>query len=187
MIHSKLSEIETQRLWLRPVSVADSPQVQRIFPQWEVVKHLNARVPWPYPEDGVLRYYEDELLPAVGRGDEWHWNIRLKNAPDQIIGGIGLMRGERNNRGFWIEPQWQEQGFMTEAVVATNDYWFDVLRFAVLRVPKAAANVASRRLSEKTGMRLIALEEHDFVSGRATAEIWEMTADEWRIARTNCV
>ena len=24
-------------------------QVQRLFPQWEVVKYLNAVVPWPFP------------------------------------------------------------------------------------------------------------------------------------------
>jgi hypothetical protein len=27
---------------------------------------------------------------------------------------------------------------MTEAVVAVNDYWFDVLGFTVLRAPKSA-------------------------------------------------
>jgi hypothetical protein len=36
---------------------------------------------------------------------------------------------------------------MTEACDAVTDYWFDVLREPVLRVPKAA-NGASRRISE---------------------------------------
>jgi RimJ/RimL family protein N-acetyltransferase len=73
---------------------------------------------------------------------------------------------------------------MTEAVVAVNDYCFDVLGFTVLRAPKAVANLASRRISEKTGMRLIAIVERAYVSGRLPAEIWEITADEWRVKRT---
>jgi ribosomal-protein-alanine N-acetyltransferase len=72
---------------------------------------------------------------------------------------------------------------MTEAVSAVNDYWFEVLGFPVLRALKAIANIASRRISEKTGMRIIAREERDFVSGRLSAEVWEITAEEWKQAR----
>jgi ribosomal-protein-alanine N-acetyltransferase len=74
---------------------------------------------------------------------------------------------------------------MTEAVVAVNDYWFDVLGFKVLRAPKAQANIASRRISEKTGMRVIATPVRDYVSGKLPAEIWEITADEWRAKRAS--
>lgn len=68
---------------------------------------------------------------------------------------------------------------MSEAVEVVTDYWFNTLEFPVLRVPKAIANTASRRISEKTGMRVVAVEERDCVSGRLITEIWEMTADEW--------
>jgi len=62
-----------------------------------------------------------------------------------------------------------------------TDYWFDTLKFPVLRVPKAAANRASRRISERQRMRLVATEEREYVSGRARTEIWEITAEEWRV------
>jgi RimJ/RimL family protein N-acetyltransferase len=68
---------------------------------------------------------------------------------------------------------------MTEACDAVTKYWFEVLRFPVLRVPKAIANVASRRISERQGMRVIATEERGYVSGRLPTEIWEITAEEW--------
>jgi [ribosomal protein S5]-alanine N-acetyltransferase len=175
--------LTTPRLVLRPLELADADQVQQLFPQWEVVRYLNAIVPWPYPPDGAVTYYRDRALPAMDRGDEWHWTLRLKTQPDQIIGAIGLIRGESDNRGFWIAPPWQRQGLMTEAVIAVNDYWFDVLGFPVLRAPKAIANLASRRISEKTGMRLVGLEERNLVSGRLPSEVWEITAEEWRAAR----
>jgi RimJ/RimL family protein N-acetyltransferase len=58
--------------------------------------------------------------------------------------------------------------------------------FSGFRVPKAAANIASRRISEKSGMRIIQVEERDHVSGRLPCEVWEITAEEWhrRAGRT---
>jgi RimJ/RimL family protein N-acetyltransferase len=72
---------------------------------------------------------------------------------------------------------------MTEAVAVTNDYWFEVLGFRVLRVSKAVENIASRRISEKTGMRVIDTSESDYVCGRLASETWELTAEEWRARR----
>jgi [ribosomal protein S5]-alanine N-acetyltransferase len=179
--------LETQRLLLQPLALEDAEQVQRIFPRWEIVQYLNAVVPWPYPSDGALSYYRDHALPGIERGNEWHWSLRLKTKPAEILGSIGLFRNNKDNRGFWLAPEWHRQGLMTEAVVAANDYWFDVLGFPVLRAPKALANAGSRRISEKTGMRRIGTEERDLVSGRQICEIWEITAAEWRAFRENRV
>ena len=41
---------------------------------------------------------------------------------------------------------------MTEAVEAVTHYWFQMSGFPVLRVSKAVANAASRRISEKSGI-----------------------------------
>ena len=176
-------ELETARLLLRPLALSDAEQAQLLFPQWEIVRYLNSRVPWPYPPDGALTFYRDVALPAVERGEAWHWTLRLKSNPGQMIGNIGLMRGESKNRGFWIAPLWQGQGLMSEACDAVTDYWFNTLKFPVLRVPKAAANTASRRISEKQGMRLVETVERDYVSGRLPTEIWEITAEEWQARR----
>jgi RimJ/RimL family protein N-acetyltransferase len=175
--------LATERLLLQPLEVADAEQVQQLFPQWEIVRYLNAVVPWPYPSDGALAYYRDQALPSVARGDEWHWTLRLRSTPQQLIGAIGLFRGETDNRGFWIAPAWQRQGLVTEAVFAVNDYWFNVLGFRVLRAPKAVANTASSRISQKTGMRRIGIIHKDLVSGRQPCELWEITAEEWRAFR----
>jgi len=174
--------LETPRLVLRPLELADAEQVQQIFPVWEVVRYLNNRVPWPFPVDGAFTYYRDSALPAMARRDEWHWTLRLKAEPERVIGSISLMRGD-NNRGFWLGAPWQGQGLMSEAVEVVTDYWFDVLGFEVLRAPKAVVNTASRRISEKTGMRMVGVEDRDYVSGRLPTEVWEITAEEWRCFR----
>ena len=96
---------------------------------------------------------------------------------------LSLMDRPGDNRGFWLDPAWQGQGYMAEASTAVTDYWFDVLEKPVLQVPKARANDRSRRISEVTGMRVIATYERDYVSGRLLAEVWEITRDEWRARR----
>ncbi|NMX92289.1 MULTISPECIES: GNAT family N-acetyltransferase [unclassified Pseudomonas] len=174
-----LPTLHTERLILQPLTLDDAEGVQQQFAHWEVVRYLNALVPWPYPADGARRYLEDLALPAMAAGREWHWSIRLRQAPAQLIGNASLMDEEDNNRGFWLAPQWQGQGLMSEASAAVTEYWFKVLRRPLLRVPKAAPNLGSRRISEKTGMRLIRTEEGQFVAGVFPKDIWEITREEW--------
>jgi [ribosomal protein S5]-alanine N-acetyltransferase len=178
-----IAELETARLLLKPLELADAGQIQLLFPHWEIVRYLTKAVPWPYPPDGALTFLCDAALPAMERGDAWHWTLRLKENSAQIVGSIGVMKGSDINRGFWTGLPWQGHGLMTEASIAVTDYWFDTLGFPVMRIPKAIDNVASRRISERQGMRIIAIEDHEYVSGTWQTEIWEITAEEWRARR----
>jgi RimJ/RimL family protein N-acetyltransferase len=117
------------------------------------------------------------------RGDAWAWSLRLRSDPGRRIGSIALWRREEENRGFWMGLRWQGWGLMAEACDAVTDFWFDVLGLPVLRVSKAAANEASRRISLRQGMRRVRVEERDSVSGRQPSEVWETTAAEWRARR----
>lgn len=172
--------LETSRLRLHPLQLSDADQIQVLFPHWEIVRYLAGRVPWPYPPDGARTYCREVALPGIERGEEWHWTLRLQVKPTQIVGGISLRKAESLNRGFWLGLPWQGQGLMTEACDVVTDYWFNAMKFPVLRVSKAIGNVASRGISVRQGMRVIAAEEREFVSGWLPAEIWELTADEWR-------
>jgi ribosomal-protein-alanine N-acetyltransferase len=175
--------LETLRLWLRPVELADAEQTQALFPNWEIVKLLAAQVPWPYPRDAAFTYIRDMALPLMERGEEWHWTLRLKTEAERLVGFVSLRRLPWHNRGFWIAPPWQGQGLMSEASAAVTDYWFDVLGEPVMRISKAAANLGSRKISERQGMRMVATCESEYVSGTLLTEQWEITAEEWRARR----
>ena len=173
--------LETPRLILRPLQLSDAAEIQPLFAQWEVVRQLNARVPWPFPANGVETYYRDDALPAIERGDEWHWMLRLKEDPEaKIIGSICLVLPGPVNRGFWIAREWQCRVLMTEAAKEVTRFWFEDLNQPVLRIKKARDNVASRAISLRQGMRCIEQTEDNYVSGRLPTEIWELTAEEWR-------
>lgn len=176
-------DLETARLLLRPVVAEDAPAVQEQFPDWRIVEFLNPLIPWPYPADGAETFIRNLVLPRQASDVAWHWSIRLKSAPDRLVGIISLQDGEQDNRGFWLNPDLWGQGLMSEACDIVTAFWFEVLGKPALRVPKAVGNIASRRISEKTGMRVIWRGERDFVSGRHPTEVWEITREEWQARR----
>ncbi|UCL85015.1 GNAT family N-acetyltransferase [Pseudomonas sp. HS-18] len=174
-----LPTLRTERLLLTPLQLADADAIQHLFPHWEVVRYLDSRVPWPYPDDGALTYVRDLALPAMARGEEWHWMIRLASAPGDAIGSISLFDQPGNHRGFWLAPRWQGRGYMTEVCEAVTRYWFLTLERPLMQVPKAIVNQGSRRISEREGMRCIDSSEGHFVSGVLPRETWELTREEW--------
>jgi [ribosomal protein S5]-alanine N-acetyltransferase len=175
--------LETKRLTLTPLSLDDAPATQKYFPHWEIVRFLSAKVPWPYPDDGAFQYIKNVAIPAMERGEQWFWAIRLKGGPDHQIGCISLNSSPEENRGFWLGLPWHNRGIISEACVPVTDFWFDTLGREKLRVPKAMDNIASHRISVKQGARLVGVEKRNFVCGKVMAEIWELTAAEWKAAR----
>ncbi|MBP2167111.1 RimJ/RimL family protein N-acetyltransferase [Erwinia toletana] len=169
----------TERLILLPLTAEDARQMQQIFPRWEIVRHLAATVPWPFPDNGAEHYVNQVALPAVAAGTAWFWSIRRTAAPAEMIGLICLSDDADNNRGFWLVPEWQRQGLMTEACRIVTDFWFNQLQRPVLRAPKAGVNNGSRKISIKSGMRLVSRGQKEYVAGVLDSEVWEITRDEW--------
>lgn len=173
-------ELETARLLLKPLVSEDATQIQRLFPRWEIVRYLVASVPWPYPPGAAQHYVDNVALAATREGSGWYWTLRRKEDAGELIGVICLMDTPDNNRGFWLVPEWQGQGYMTEACAAVNDFWFTVLDRDLLRAPKAVPNTRSKNLSQRSGMRLVRRQTGHYVAGEMETELWEITRAEWK-------
>lgn len=180
-----LPTLHTPRLLLRPLRLDDAPAIQRVFPQWEIVRYMAANIPWPYPDEGARQFVQGIALPAMAKGTEWYWSLRLRADPDVLIGVISLHDEPDNNRGFWLAPAFWRHGLMGEACAAVNTFWFEDLQRSCLRVPKAALNEGSRRLSVREGMRLVTRYEADYVCGRLPAELWELSRETWLSTRAD--
>jgi len=169
----------TERLILRGVTEADAESYERHFVDYEVIRHLSADVPWPYPADGVRNFIREAILPAQGH-DRWVWGLHRKDA-DGMIGQIDLRRhGTRKNRGFWLGRAFWGRGYMTEAVSRVNDFAFDELGFERLLFANAVGNEASRKIKLKTGARFIGVAPGTFVDAAYTQqEMWELTKEQW--------
>ncbi|MBY0323453.1 MAG: GNAT family N-acetyltransferase [Reyranella sp.] len=173
--------LETKRLILRPLVPADAPVIQRRFPHWEIVRYLNPRVPWPYPADGAIRFIET-CQGEMARGEKHHWAIRLKDEPGELIGSINLWPDDgqsRDMRGFWLDPEFQGRGLMTEAADRVTDYAFHDLDWPHLWVSNAEPNRASARVKERQGARLVGFEPFRSVSGDGRRMVWLIEKEAW--------
>lgn len=171
----------TNRLILKPVKQEDESAYKRHFVDYEVIRYLSAAVPWPYPENGIRDFIQNYILPNQGK-NQWIWGIFLKENPEELIGVIDLWRnGRPENRGFWLAKKHWGKGIMTEAVSPTTDYAFNELNFEKIIFANALGNVASRRVKEKSGAKLIGISDAKFVDPQFTKhEIWELTKTEWQ-------
>lgn len=179
-VFMKLPILETKRLILKEVTMADVPAYEKYFVDYEVIRNLAASVPWPYPKDGVGQFLK-MTLPKQGDG-RWLWGIYLKTNPAELIGAVDLYReGRPEHRGFWLGRPFWKQGIMTEAVTPVIDYAFSDLGFDTLIFANAVGNEGSHRVKVKTGARLIDVRPAKFVDPRFTEhEIWELTKTEWQ-------
>lgn len=176
--------LETGRLILRPLRASDAAATQRLFPHWEVVRWMNAQIPWPYPADGAETNMADSLARRA-RGERMFWAVTVKGG-DGLRGRIDLWPDDgtrRDMRGFWLDRALQGQGLMTEAADAVTGYAFDVLGWPELHLTNATENRASARIKEKQGAVEIAREPAHYVSGPAERQIWRLTPEAWRARR----
>jgi RimJ/RimL family protein N-acetyltransferase len=173
--------LHTPRLVLRPLRSKDAPVIQRRFPRWEVVQWLDAKIPWPYPPDGASTFVAACLQEMAG-GDKSHWAIVPRTGPADLIGVISLWPDDgvhRDQRGFWLDPDFQGRGLMTEAADRVTDYAFRELAWPHLWLSNAQGNAASRRIKEKQGARLVDLGIRQFVGGETSQMIWRLGRDDW--------
>ena len=175
-----LPVLETERLLLKAVTIKDAAAYKKHFIDYEIIQYLSAKVPWPYPEDGVEFFLNNLVLPNQGK-DRWCFGIFLKTNPDELIGCVDLWRESvPENRGFWLGKKFWGNSFMTEAVEPVTDYAFNELGFEKLYFANAVGNLASRRVKEKSGANFIETRAANFVSPNFTqTELWELTKENW--------
>lgn len=147
-----LPRITTPHLVLRPLTMADAPDVQRLAGD-RAIASTTASIPLPY-EDGVAeqwiathrrRFEEDAGLDlAVTRG-----------ADGLLVGAIGLRVERAHDRaelGYWIGKPYWGRGYATEAARALVHYGFDSLRLHRIYARHLTRNPASGRVLRKIGM-----------------------------------
>lgn len=172
--------LETPRLILRPARMSDAPALQRIFPQWEVVRYLSVGVPWPYPDDGAETHLRQSTA-RVEAGQTCGWVLCLKSGADDPIGRIDFhpFQDDGEMRGFWLDPAHWGKGLMSEAADRVTDFVFRDLGWPHIVVSNAVANVASGRVKERQGATLIEVTTGKFLAGDLPKQVWRIDAADW--------
>jgi aminoglycoside 6'-N-acetyltransferase len=115
---------------------------------------------------------EIELMARRAPGDRgWVQLTVLERDGGALVGDVGMSPADGEpgvlKVGYTVDPAFQGRGYATEAVRALIGYAFDVLGADVVRAYADADNLASIRVAEKAGMRLMERFEHE-----AAGETW---------------
>jgi len=144
-------ELRTERLLLRPLSIADAPAIERLAGD-ERVARFTSNIPHPYP-DGAAKAFVSESLDKQARDEVRTFAITLAGNPQDLIGMVGLIdRGASEVEiGYWLGVSHWGDGLMSEAVAAVAAHGRDWRPGATLAARTFPDNHASQRVLEKAG------------------------------------
>ncbi len=144
----QLEEIATERLSLRPLSMADVRRVAILASDWGIAS-MTARIPFPYTERDAAEWIggldASEAVAAIERAGVLIGLVGYSPAAD----------GRSAEIGYWIGRPYWGQGFATEAASAMLSHCFAKERFERLTCCHFLDNPASRRVIEKLGFRAL--------------------------------
>ena len=145
--------LETPRLLLRPLILADAADVQRLAGVWEVAD-TTLNIPHPY-EDGLAAAWIAALADQYARREQVVFAITAR--PDgHLLGAIGLVLRRAYDRaelGYWIGRPFWGRGYATEAATAVLRYGFASLALHRIHACHFARNSASGQVLQKVGMK----------------------------------
>ncbi|MCG8348774.1 MAG: GNAT family N-acetyltransferase [Chloroflexales bacterium] len=178
--------LKTQRLILRPFTLDDAPEVQRLAASAEVAR-TTLNIPHPY-EDGMAEAWINTHQPAFEAGT--HVTFAITHRTDAVLfGAIGFgfnLTHQHAEMGYWIGmPHWN-QGYATEAARMVLTYAFIEYRLHRLYAHHFKHNPASGRVLQKIGMQYEGcLRQHIYRWGEfADVVQYGILRSEWISAQT---
>lgn len=142
----------TSRLTLRPFTLADAPDVQRMAGAPEVAS-TTAAIPHPYL-DGMAEEWIGGHAAALENDSNVTYALILKDN-GALLGAIGLhvtLEHGRAELGYWVGHDYWGQGYCTEAAAEMLRYGFETLGLHRIFARHLRRNPASGRVMQKTGM-----------------------------------
>lgn len=172
--------IETPRLYMREFTMDDAAAVYEFGSNKEVTRYTGDAGSVESLED-AKHVIENVLLAEY----ETHGYARyalVHKGDDKVIGFCGLKFGEEMGLpdvGYRMLPEYWGRGLATEAARATMEYARTVLGLGRIVGLAVVENVASNRVLEKIGMRLVATFEEDvFTVNRYESEALSLSLED---------
>lgn len=144
--------LETERLRLRPFTLADAKDVQRLAGN-KAIADTTLNIPHPY-EDGMAEAWISSHQPGFEAGDLAAFAITLKSSAE-LIGAISLKIDSEMRvaeMGYWIGVPFWGAGYCTEAAKRIVEHGFNELDLRRIHAMHLQRNPASGRVLEKVGM-----------------------------------
>ena len=154
LTHKGTKVIETERLILRPFTMADA---EPMFRNWAsddaVTKHLT----WPTHESvEITNMVLSDWTSHYGEPDFYNWAIVLKENGPEPIGNISVVGIDKKvdgaTMGYCMSRAHWRKGIMAEALTALIAFLFDEVGFNRIEADHDIENPASGRVMQKAGM-----------------------------------
>jgi ribosomal-protein-alanine N-acetyltransferase len=151
--YQNLPRLETERLVLRPFTLADAPEIFEYSSDPAVTDFLF----WdPHKKLQETEEYLNWVLQQYETGEDSPWGIALRET-DKIIGNIHLMDMDAKHCkaevGFVLARAYHNQGIMTEALKAVLNFALGELGLNRVEGFCAVDNLASAAVMRKAGMK----------------------------------
>ncbi len=146
----KIPLITTQRLVLRPFSMADLAMLKPIVQEPDIFHYFPNQDPWTDEKTEGYIQYQINHWHLYGYG---HWAL-VRNETGQIIGWNGLEFLPDTNEtevGYLLSKAFWGKGYATEAAIAAIQFGIKKIKLNEIIGLTHPENIASQRVLEKCG------------------------------------
>lgn len=165
--------LETERLILRPLKVADA---EEIFTGWtsdpEVTKYMTYST---HTDVEVTKIWLADVESKTDSDTAYDWGF-VRKSDGKLIGSGGIYYKEELGSfeiGYNIRKDCWHKGYTTEAATAIRDFGIHTLGFKKLVGRHAKENIYSGKVMEKIGMQRVGEGSYDSMDGSKHYEHWE--------------
>ena len=160
--------LETKRLVLRQITMADVENLYSFFSDREVMQYYDCEALSSMDEArNLIRRFSDWFEKQTG----FRWGISLKTESNAIIGTCGLFAWHKPARiatlGYELSRRYWRRGIMSEALRELLVYGYRDLNLNRIRATVVTDNVASARLLEQLSFKREGiLRQSQFLNGK---------------------
>ena len=171
--------LESKRCRLHCVSEADTDYY------WEVLQYpgftAGLLVNPAKSKKEVVQWIKNDLA-AWAKSEKFSFSVLSKSK--EFLGRINIRSVNSQgilNMGFWILPAHWGKGYAAEAAKTVFEFAFEQLQVKQMCAAHAQANIQSKRVLEKIGMRLVENKEKGFLKNDnwVANRRYEFTRDDW--------
>ena len=190
-----VTELETPRLILRPLTPSDFPEWSSVrvgsgewLTRWEPRRPEGSPDPSRDPRAFAARCAAREREARMGTGHSFGLFVRKPRS--RFVGMINISNIQRGpfqsgTVGYWIDEVWAGRGLVPEGLVAVLGFAFEDLELHRIEIGIIPINRSSRRVVEKLGIREegVALRMLK-INGRWEDHVrYAITAEEWELRK----
>jgi RimJ/RimL family protein N-acetyltransferase len=157
--------LESERLFLRRFTMDDSDLLFELDNDAEVMRYVNGGI--PVPREEIVHDFLPVFLSYYERFDGYGFWAAIEKASGRFLGWFHFRPGEgagplEPELGYRLHRFAWNQGYATEGARALVRKGFTELGVERVTAHAMAVNLGSRRVMEKTGLRLVRRLDHDW-------------------------